>query len=285
METVKIFNYNNSSISFKMGEKTMVNATQMAKPFGKEAKFWLSNQATKDYLSELSKVRFLTLADLVIVTKGGNNPGTWMHEDVAMEFARWLSPSFAIWCNDRIKELLLTGSTTINQTTCQYDAERNILPGIHTPKSVSIAGQMIWTIQLNGEMFYKLKDIMVGAEIYDYVRKMTSKPNFKHYIFWFNDQTGTRPKRYVDENGVNILLEKTKDKYEKSKPFLISFNEFTSQKVLQPTISSEDESTPTDVKKDTVNLNGFLDIIGRVEDDKDRLFLFDLYRKLKKNDN
>ena len=38
-----------------------------------------------------------------------------MHEDVAMEFARWLSPEFAIWCNDRIKELLLTGTVSINR--------------------------------------------------------------------------------------------------------------------------------------------------------------------------
>lgn len=29
-----------------------------------------------------------------------------MHEDVALEFARWLDPIFAIWCNDRIKELI-----------------------------------------------------------------------------------------------------------------------------------------------------------------------------------
>lgn len=36
-----------------------------------------------------------------------------MHEDVALEFARWLSPAFAIWCNDRIKELLTTGVTTV----------------------------------------------------------------------------------------------------------------------------------------------------------------------------
>lgn len=36
-----------------------------------------------------------------------------MHEDVALEFARWLSPAFAIWCNDRIKEILTTGVATI----------------------------------------------------------------------------------------------------------------------------------------------------------------------------
>ena len=37
---------------------------------------------------------------LVFVVKGGLNPqGTWMNEDVAIEFARWLNPSFAIWCD------------------------------------------------------------------------------------------------------------------------------------------------------------------------------------------
>lgn len=114
MNNPVIYNYKGSEISFMSGENLMVNATQMAKSFNKEPKFWLMNQSTTDYLAELSKVRNLTLTDLVQVIKGGNNPGTWMHEDVALEFARWLSPAFAIWCNDRIKELLRTGVTTIS---------------------------------------------------------------------------------------------------------------------------------------------------------------------------
>ena len=116
MKTNQIFQYNGSPITFQKGDNVMVNATQMAKSFGKEPKFWLMNQSTTDYLNELSKVRNLTLTDLVQVTKGGNNPGTWMHEDVALEFARWLSPAFAIWCNDRIKELLQYGMTAMQQT-------------------------------------------------------------------------------------------------------------------------------------------------------------------------
>ena len=58
----------------------------MAKPFGdnKRAKNWLALNSTSEFLGVLSKGRNLPLADLVIVTKGGNNPGTWMHEDVAL---------------------------------------------------------------------------------------------------------------------------------------------------------------------------------------------------------
>ena len=51
---------------------------------------------------------------LIVTTNGGQIQGTWMHEDVALEFARWLSPAFAIWCNDRIKELMKTGVTTVS---------------------------------------------------------------------------------------------------------------------------------------------------------------------------
>lgn len=117
-DKLQVFSYNDNEVSFKTGDNVMVNATEMAKPFGdsKSPKFWLNNQHTNELLNELSKVRNLTLADLVQVTKGGNKPGTWMHEDVAIEFARWLSPAFAIWCNDRIKELLRTGITATRPT-------------------------------------------------------------------------------------------------------------------------------------------------------------------------
>lgn len=113
----QIFQYNGSPITFQKGDSVMINATEMAKPFGKLAKDWLSNKSTKEFLSTLSAVRTIPLTGLVEIKQGGNGEqGTWMHEDVAMEFARWLSPAFAIWCNDRIKELLQYGMTATQPT-------------------------------------------------------------------------------------------------------------------------------------------------------------------------
>ena len=113
MNTPVIYEYNGSKISFAHDENIMVNATEMAKPFGKQAIDWLKTQSAKEFVDEYSKLKNIGLTDLVQVTRGGNMPGTWMHEDVALEFARWLSPKFAIWCNDRIKELLTTGTTSL----------------------------------------------------------------------------------------------------------------------------------------------------------------------------
>lgn len=108
-----VFSYEGNEITFKSENGVMVNATEMAKPFGKRATHWLANQQTKDFIDALSGVRNLTPSELVQVINGDNG-GTWLHEDVAMEFARWLNPKFAIWCNDRIKELLTQGVTTIS---------------------------------------------------------------------------------------------------------------------------------------------------------------------------
>lgn len=132
-ETSKTFSFNGAEITFQKGADVMVNATEMGRAFGKKPIDWLKYQQSKDYLNELSKVIKITLADnemvnslknggvsnemyggLVVTVRGGSNPGTWMHEDVALEFARWLSPAFAIWTNDRIKELLTTGVTTVS---------------------------------------------------------------------------------------------------------------------------------------------------------------------------
>jgi phage antirepressor YoqD-like protein len=112
----QIFQYDGNPITFQIGEATVVNATQMAKPFGKRVQHFLSTDQTKEFLNVLSQSRNIGFADLVQVSKGGTNPGTWFHEDVALEFARWLSPQFAIWCNDRIKELMKYGMTATPQT-------------------------------------------------------------------------------------------------------------------------------------------------------------------------
>lgn len=130
---IQIFNYNGNGVTFRKGDSVMVNATEMAKPFGKLAKDWLSNKSTNEFIHTLSAVRGIVLTDLVVVKQGGNGEqGTWMHEDVALEFARWLSPAFAIWCNDRIKELMQVGFTATPATLEAMIANPDLVIGMAT---------------------------------------------------------------------------------------------------------------------------------------------------------
>lgn len=120
MSNLSVFQYSNAPISFRKETGSLfVNATEMAKGFGKTTKDWLRTKQSEEFISSLSAVRQMCLSQLVVVRKGNSGEfeqGTWMHEDVALEFARWLSPAFAIWCNDRIKELLQIGFTATQPT-------------------------------------------------------------------------------------------------------------------------------------------------------------------------
>jgi len=107
-----VFQYNGNAVTFQLGNgDVMVNATEMAKTFGKTPKDYTRTQSAQEFINTLSKRRNCPLADLVIVSKGGNDGGTWLHEDIALDFAQWLSVDFKLWCNDRIKELMRHGMT------------------------------------------------------------------------------------------------------------------------------------------------------------------------------
>lgn len=95
--------------------EVLINATEMGKAFGKSPTHWLRNAGAKDFLDKLCAMRNRNASDLVVVVNGDGG-GTWMHEDVALEFARWLDPGFAIWCNDHIKELMKHGVTATQHT-------------------------------------------------------------------------------------------------------------------------------------------------------------------------
>ena len=113
----KVFAYNGNEVTFARKDGvTMVNATQMAKKFGKLPADWTRQKSTKEFISALMTAKGIHIASDLLKVINGDKGATWMHEDVALEFARWLSPAFAIWCNDRIKELLTFGITATPQT-------------------------------------------------------------------------------------------------------------------------------------------------------------------------
>ena len=128
----KIFSYNDNAVTFRtIDGSLMVNATQMAKPFGRRVSAWLRLPSTKAFILALIDMRAQNLNvrkshienrkplnkrelranNFVVAQKGGRCRGTYLHEDIAIEFARWLSPAFAVWCNDRVKELFCQSVT------------------------------------------------------------------------------------------------------------------------------------------------------------------------------
>lgn len=104
---VSVMEFHGSQIAFQEIEgKMMINATQMAKPFGKRTRDWLRLEQAQDLIQTVSEAQMCASADLQQVRRGGSLQGTWFQEDVALFFAQWLSPKFYLACNRKLKELL-----------------------------------------------------------------------------------------------------------------------------------------------------------------------------------
>lgn len=64
MNEVKIFSYNGSNVTFQNGENVMINATEMAKSFGKLVGDWTRLKSTNDFLQELESDMHIPISQL-----------------------------------------------------------------------------------------------------------------------------------------------------------------------------------------------------------------------------
>lgn len=109
------YDYKGNQISFEKGNEVMVNLTAMAKPYqGKNLTNIINSQEINDYCNSLAKLQNYSLADLLIVRRGGNNNGTWAHRLVAIRVAQKLNSDLAVWVDMKIEELMRTGVTTVS---------------------------------------------------------------------------------------------------------------------------------------------------------------------------
>lgn len=141
MESLQIFNYEGNDISFKHANGMVyVNASEMAKPFGKRTSDYLSNQSTKDFIASYIK-RNPKTGNPVLVIHGGTDAGTWMLEDIALDFAQWLSADFRFWCNTHIKNLLTVGMTALPETLDAMINNPDLVIGLATKLKAETAAK------------------------------------------------------------------------------------------------------------------------------------------------
>lgn len=103
-----------STIGGKRIPKGYVNATAMCKANGKLLGSWNRLGGSKRYVSALAGSMQIHIDQLVIgnESEGINiERGTWVHPEVAIEIARWISPEFNVWAN-RVIRLVLADQFT-----------------------------------------------------------------------------------------------------------------------------------------------------------------------------
>ena len=100
-------------------EDGYINVTNLCKAGDKLFKNWKKTQKTKAFLQVLSR-SVLIGTDLLIKTQTGGlneNRGTWVHPQVAINIAQWISPSFDVKVSGWVYEIMMTGKVDITNTT------------------------------------------------------------------------------------------------------------------------------------------------------------------------
>ena len=106
------FSFNNTVVSFRADG--FLNATAIAARFGKQPRDYLKSEQTQQYIAALAeslsiKRKILIDENQLVIIKGGssaNGGGTWLHPKLAIHFARWLDPKFAVWCDEQIEHII-----------------------------------------------------------------------------------------------------------------------------------------------------------------------------------
>ena len=115
-----------SSIMIPMREDGYVNATLLCKAAGKRIDNWMRLTGTKKIIKELYRSLTCEETDLISIIQGGNDKlsqGTYLHSDLGIQLAQWISPSFAIQVSRWTRELLLFGKVELGQEKSNKELE------------------------------------------------------------------------------------------------------------------------------------------------------------------
>jgi hypothetical protein len=97
------------SLLFKT-EEMFFNATEMAKAFNKDVREFLRSEPVNEYIRVVLNegISHIKKREDLIRTKKGRNGGTFLHNELAFEFAGWCSPIFRRnlhkWAEQKIRE-------------------------------------------------------------------------------------------------------------------------------------------------------------------------------------
>lgn len=87
--------------------KGHVNATQMCQANGKQWGHYAERKSSKAYWEALSIDIGIPISSLIIqINAYGDEQGTWVHPEIAMDLAQWVSIPFRIWANRNLTKIV-----------------------------------------------------------------------------------------------------------------------------------------------------------------------------------
>lgn len=116
MNELIVKEYLGSGIEFKVIEGNIyANATSIAKAFengSQKLSDWKRSSKTIELINELETME---KSHSLIISEEGRNGGTWIEENLLLDFASYLNVKFKIWINTQITTLLREGEVKITK--------------------------------------------------------------------------------------------------------------------------------------------------------------------------
>jgi hypothetical protein len=126
-DSLTVANFEGQFIGF-LRKGAYVRLNDVANATGKRLDNWMRLESTKAYVAAFKADRSYNSKEPFKIVKGGDTSdlryrneaqplqGTWAHPDMVIEFARWCSPAFGLWCNRQIRHLLEYGKVNLHHT-------------------------------------------------------------------------------------------------------------------------------------------------------------------------
>lgn len=181
----------------RIGDKLMVNATQITVRYGKIPSEWLRIAATDHLRRELARTGQTDRYEFqLFTTRGRGNGATWIESPLLVPLARWIAPDtgLAEWCGERLEVLT---ANRARRKTLPYDADTAGLPCLDCP----LPANMPEALSLIDELRGTVREFLPKAAFYD---------EFVERREWFKstrvaDELNTSPRdlhRFLHEEGI-----------------------------------------------------------------------------------
>lgn len=107
---LKTLDFNGTGIVFTADG--WINATASARAFGKDGlDNFMRHPTYLEYAQVVAESNSVKITDLKNATRGRNG-STFLHPELAVVFARWISPAFAYWCDKQVAALIRQAQQT-----------------------------------------------------------------------------------------------------------------------------------------------------------------------------
>lgn len=203
---IQIFQYQNSPIQFEVIDgQVMANATVMAKALNKDMSSIFSTKTWIEYEAAVKEELEDNSVDLRRSKPGqpANGGGTWIHQELVLEFSRRLNTKFSLWCNRIIAELLRTGAVSLKPKSAAEQLLENALVMVeHERRISSLESKVDVLLEIKADATKQIEYLPLSSEA---LPEETEKVQVIRLVDNYCEQTGishhdTWRKLYADLN-------------------------------------------------------------------------------------